>query len=1079
MKQFRFINNITGWAVFLFALLVYSLTMERTVSFWDCGEYISAAVNLEVVHPPGSPLHAMIGSVVSLPTPPAADAAAINFLSAASSAFTVLFFYWSLTMLLLKMYERQGWPLDKPNLVALFGGAVVAGCAMTFLDSFWFSAVEGEVYALSALFTSLIVWSVLRWERQANEPRSGRWLVLIALLIGLGSGVHLLHLLALPAVALVYYYKKYDTVTTRGILGALIAGVVIVGLVLLGVLDFYVRIANAFELYFVNSMGLPFWSGFFTFVVLFFAGVILLLIYAIRNGKPGLQLAMMATIMTLIGVSSYAMVVIRANANPPINMNRPADPMLLHAYLKREQYGSRPLFYGPQFTASVVRTEESKDRYKRGLDANGKEKYIIAGSKVKYIFHDDDYLAGRVSPSRIDQINEENKHVLFPRMGSWQSGEHAAAYRYWLGLEQDDLPSYFDNIRFFVRYQLGYMYWRYFMWNFSGRQDDVQGHPRDNLSYGNWLTGFDFIDKNRVEGFEIRESKISRARNKFYMIPFALGFIGLFFHFKYDRKGAWVIMILFFYTGFMNIVNMNEPPFEPRERDYAHALSFLTFAMWIGFAATAIFRQLVKRSKGTLPFALASAGVTALAPLLMGTQGWDDHDRSKKQMARATAIAYLESCEPNAVLFTQGDNDTYPLWYLQETEHIRDDIRVVNLSLLAVDWYIDLLRNKINTADAVKLSFDEASIRGELRTQIIVDDNPDYLRQYGTDLETALNFVREGPSHVNYNLPYLPTRRLTIPVDVDKVKQSGVVSEGDSILSRIEFSLPSGKRYLIKDELMILDIIASHDWDRPIYFARTVTSDKTLGLQPYLRPEGLAMRLVPVKDVEPDADISYRHIMKRWNWGNVDKEDFHLEETALRTAVMLRSTMVRELVEPLVTESSRLRAAAAMDTARGAALTSEADRKKATALRVLDTSLIVFPERSVPLVEPTEAYNYARLYYQLGEKDRGFDMAQTAMTLIQEDMRTLARDKSIADQRALSGNDVLIAWLQREPNRNKWPSAIRFLEQDMNMAASLIEMTQKYSDTAQTYALSQSYTTFEQEIGLVNPYMRSVLRDVP
>ena len=1075
MKQFKRVNNIAGWAVFAFALLVYSATMERTASFWDCGEFISAAVKLEVVHPPGAPLHAMVGKLFTLFTPDDLDAASINFLSALTSALTVLMFFWSITMLGLRLYEKQGIELTQPNLLVLIGGGVVGGMAITFLDSFWFSAVEGEVYAISAFFSAAILWCMLKWERQADDPRSNRWLVLIALLVGLGSGVHLLHLLALPAVAFIYYFRKYTTATPRGIIATFVIGSALVGFVLLGVLDWWLRIGAWLDRVFVNDFGLPFYTGFFFFAAVFFAAAVWLLLRATRKRQPILQLAMLGGMMVVIGSASFPMVVIRANTNPPINMNNAGDLSLLHAYLKREQYGQRPLFFGPQFTASPLYTDSAGSRWMRGTDDQGKEKYIRIGTKVKYVFEDDGFLARRgFGQAEVDFINQRNKPVLLPRMGHWQDAGHERAYRDWLGLEDSEMPSYFDNIRFLFQYQFGYMYWRYLMWNFSGKQDDIQGHIQRGGRNGNWMTGFDFIDKNRVDGYDNYESRVSKARNKFYMIPFALALIGMFYHFKHERKGAWIIMIYFLFMGLGNLINSNEPPYEPRERDYAVALSFCAFAMWIGFAAPAIYHRIKRKNAGMIG-ATASIAITLLAPVLMGVGGWDDHDRSNQRLARAAAIGYLESCEPNAILFTQGDNDTYPLWYVQEVEGIRNDVRVVNLSLLAVDWYINQLRNKVNNNDAWRLSFDERSIRGENRTQIGIKDNPNYISRYGTDLSTALGFVRTGPKTEirGYQLHYIPTKKVTVPVDTARIRAEGWVRPTDRLQPFIEFELPGNT--LIKDELIILDILASNKWERPIYFAATVTGSKLLGLDKYLRSEGLAKRIVPVANVKTDPDLNYGHVMGKWEWGNLDKKKMHLQETGLRTAMMLRTSILREVVDPLFDDAANLESAAltAADSMTRVELLQRAEERRALAMRVLDTTLIVIPPHNVPITEPAEAYNYVRLYYMNGNPARAYDQALHLMMLIEEDMQHLALNRLISEKRAETGGEVIMQYLQSESDPRKWPMPVRNLHEDMSIIGSVIRMAQQHGDSAQAETISRRYQSLQDATGLFDPYMRS------
>lgn len=1088
MKQFRLVNNITGWGVFLFALFVYASTMEPTVSFWDCGEYISAAVNLEVVHPSGSPFHAMLGRIFSLFTDRANDAASINFLSALSSALTVLFFFWSLTMLGLKLYKKQGMDLDKPNLVALMGAGVVGAAAITFLDSFWFSAVEGEVYALSALFSSAILWSMLKWDREADDARSSRWLVLIALLIGMGCGVHLLHLLAIPAVVYVYYFRKNQKITRRGVLLAFGAGALLVGIVMFGLLDWWMRIAGVFERPFVNDMGFPFWSGFAFFSLLFFGTVIWLMIRAKRRQQPVLQVAMMTVIAAFIGLSSYAMVVIRSDAGPGINMNKPSDLYTLHAYLKREQYGHRPLFFGPQFTANPLplpRGKEEKKRWKRGIAEDGTEKYIVAGSKPEYNFKVSRSELQGVPEPTIQRLKEENKRVFFPRMGHFQNPEHAEAYKEWLDVPQNQranyVPTYLDNLKYFFKYQMGYMYWRYFMWNFSGKQDDIQGHIQRGLSNGNWMTGFDFIDKNRVTGYNSYESRISKSRNKFFMIPFILGLVGLFFHFSKEKRGAWVIMTFFVFMGIVNLLNSNEPPFEPRERDYAVALSFCAFAMWIGFGVLAIYNQIRKRQPGMLGAAGAIV-IGMIAPFLMGSGGWDDHDRSNKYMARATAIAYLESCDSNAVLFTQGDNDTYPLWYLQEVEHIRNDVRVVNLSLLAVDWYIDQLRDAKNRSTPVRLTMREEDIRGDRRTQVAITDNPDYISKYGTDARAALDFVRRGPTtNTGYGpLQYLPSKRLTIPVDTNKVKINGALSPGQTPVAQLSIEL--NKSRIIKDELIILDIVANHDWDRPIYFAITVPENKRLGLSRYLQQEGMAYKLVPAEVPRINTDVMYEKVMNRWNWGNVDKaKSMYLEETAMRTAKMLRSTMSQVLAGTLVREGDRLASSARTDSTRAAELTAQAETKYSRALEVAERALTAFPERNVPITEFNEMYPFVEIFYEHGDPAKAAPRAEEMVTLMNDELYYWFSTDQVRRLRIEAGGKkdfVRYHLIQGQSGGAALPFAIRSIGEIFQLYNQVLSLMETNGDKERAAQLSTAYEQLLASLDVEDPY-RSLLPAAP
>lgn len=909
--KFQLWNNITGWLTFLFAFTVYALTAEPTVSFWDCGEFISAADKLQVVHPPGSPVFILIGRMFTMFADPTSKAFAINILSALSSALTILFITWVVTSLAQKLFSKSEDEYTQAETLAILGSGLVFGLTATFIDSFWFSAVEGEVYALSSFFTAIIVWAIFKWEKVADTTYSNRWLIFIGLMIGLGAGVHLLHLLAIPAIVIVFYFKRFKY-SLRSFILALLIGVGIVAFVLYGVLDVFVRIAANLDLFFVNSLGLPFNSGSIFFILLLVAGSVFGIYYSRKQSWVTMRAFLLSFIMMLLGISTNVVSMIRANANTPINMNDPSDMYTLFSYLKREQYGSRPLLYGPMYTAKIIDAKETGTRYRRG-----KEEYIPVDKRTEYLY-DVEPLKNKINPAQYMQLKRSNKMIPFPRMGSIQNPTHERQYKTWLfgDPRTNEMPTFGDNLRFFFKYQLGYMYMRYFFWNFSGRQDDIQGHIDDGLRSGNWITGFEAIDNGRLGGKLDRfESRVNDARNSYFFIPVLIGLLGAILHFRMNPKGASVVLLFFLFTGIVNIINMNEPPSEPRERDYATAISYYAFAMWIGLAVVTIFKFLTTAlndklsSKGSqLGLVSAVLAICFVPAVLMGTQGWDDHDRSNKYLARDQAIAYLESCDKNAVLFTQGDNDTYPLWYAQEVEGIRTDVRVINLSLLAVDWYIAQLNQAKNEAPPIKIRFEESDYIGSKRMQLPIKSNPGFVERYGNDWNTVLDFVKNDNASTKVSnqggvlTDYIPTKTLKLPVNKENVIANNIVDPKyrDRIADTIVVNISPNDNSIIRDELMILDIIASANWERPIYFALTVSSDKKLSLGKYLQREGLAYKLSPVEGMTREwthIEKMYKNVTEKWSYGNLKDNSVHLDETNMRTAMLLRSSNLLYLIQ--------------------------------------------------------------------------------------------------------------------------------------------------------------------------------------
>jgi len=912
MTSFKTLNNIAGWLVFGIAAVVLGLAAEPTGSLWDCGEFISGAYKLQVVHPPGAPVFLLVGRLFTwvgslFSSKPEAIAYSVNLLSAFSTAAAALFICWSTTILgRLMLVGRGGEPVGG-QAVAILGAGIVAGLVTAFTTSIWFSAVEGEVYAMSTFFTAMTLWSMLKWYNLPDEAETDRWLVFAMYSAALSTGVHLLSLLTFPALAMFYYFKKSKKPTIGGTLIASIIGVVFIVAIQKIIIAGIPALWASFDKLMVNSFGLPFYSGIIPVALLFGGALWFGLRYAEKTRNGLLQRIVVAFGVVVISYLSYGMVIIRANANPPINMNDPSDPMRLLPYLNREQYGERPLVRGPNFDVQIP--EEVDDVVREDRWGRVGDKYKIVDEKVDYTY-------------------KSSSEVLFPRMSDYSQGR-PAIYKQWIDKKQGPYTTG-DNLKFFVRYQLGWMYWRYFMWNFAGRQNGEQGYYPWDPSAGQWVSGFDALDAPRIGNqAELPDfQKNNQAHNVYYMIPFLLGLLGMYFHFRSRPRDFVALMALFIITGIGIIVYSNQPPNEPRERDYVLAASFFTYAIWIGMSVIGLYGLLSEQLR--VPGVAAAVITTALglsAPALMLSQNWDDHSRAQHYASRDYARNFLESTEPNAIIFTYGDNDTYPLWYCQEVEHIRTDVRVVNLSLIAVDWYIDQLRRAVNASPAIKMSIPREQLRGFKRIQ-----TPFYAPRNNEpemDIQQVIKFLGE-----DHKLPaqggrdfdtYLPTRKIAIPVNKTEVSQSGIMLPTDTmIVDTIHLNLGKDKSYIIKDELAMLDIIASNLWERPIYWAVTCREDKLLGFDDYLQLEGLSLRIVPIKSkgsVENygiigngrvATDIAYRNIMEKWQWGNFDKERLFVDRSYMPSLQTMRVAMIR-IARQLVLEGKKDKAVALAD----------------------------------------------------------------------------------------------------------------------------------------------------------------------
>lgn len=963
MKHYKRINNLIGWVVFAVASFVYITTSEPTVSLWDCGEYIATAVTLQVGHPPGAPTFQLLGRIFSLFAGGDVTlyARAVNIMSALMSGFTILFLFWSITLLAKKFIARDA-EMTRSQMLAIFGSGIVGAMAYTFSDSFWFSAVEGEVYASSSFCTAIAFWVMLKWNEVAEEKHSYRWLVLFFYIIGLSIGVHLLNLLTIPAVAYIYYFRMYKKTTKKGILLTGVISFVLLALIMYLIIPGIVSLSAKFELLFVNGMGLPFNTG-TVFYFLLIAGLITGgLYYSKKKGHPIYHVIILCFLFLLIGYTTFLMLIIRSNANTPINENAPKDAVSLLAYLNREQYGSNPLVYGQYFNAPVV---DYKD---------GSPVYVKDSVQHKYVVSDD----------RKDNIPvyDPSFCTIFPRMWSNTENEYVENYKEWAKIKGTPLtvngetiykPTFGENLRFFFRYQMGHMYFRYFMWNFAGRQSEIQ--HRGGILNGNWISGINFIDEMRLGPQDnLPDSLKNKGRNKFYFLPLILGLIGLFYQIRKDYKNAIVVGFLFFMTGIAIGIYLNMYAYQPRERDYAFAGSFFAFAIWIGFGVYALYDVLRKKVNQDA----AALGITTasflLVPVIMAKEGWDDHDRSNRYTCLAVAENYLNSCEKNAILFTNGDNDTFPLWYAQEVEHIRTDVRVVNLSLLNTDWYINQMKRKVYDSDPVPSQMTNEDYRQGTRDFLPVFDKNN--RGDYVDAKKVMNFILDDNQTVTVGngkqMNYIPTKKFSIPVDSAKVINNGTVSKelAGQIVKKVEWSVRNN--YLQKNMIMMLDILANNNWERPVYYAITTGGDAYFGLEEYFQLEGLAYRLVPIKSKNPDgqtgrinSDILYKNMMKKFKWNSIRDPKTYLSDDYIRMMMNFRNTFAR-LANALALEG-----------------------KNTKAIKALEKAFYEMPDNAVP-------YNFfvlplAEAYYRAGETKKANEVIARLIDIYEQNLKYFFR----------------------------------------------------------------------------------------
>jgi len=951
--NFKKWNLILGWLAFLIAFITYSLTVEPTVSFWDAGEYILTSSKLQVGHPPGAPFFQMMGAFFSIfASEPSQIGLMINMMSATASAFTILFMFWSIVLLIKQVVKIDG-ESSKSQNTAILGAAFVGSLAFAFTDSFWFSAVETEVYAMATLIMAVLFYLGLRWGNDMFTPKGNKWLILISFVVGLSFGVHFMGLLTIPAIGLIYYFKNYKTVTPKNFILANLAGIAILLFVFKLLAPNILRFFSALEIFFVNSVGLPFNSGSIIALLLLVGFIFWGLNYTRKKSYVHLNTGLLCITFIIIGFSSWLMLPIRANANVTVNENNPSSARELLAYYNLEQYPKTHLFYGPQFTDQYV-----------GLDEN--QPYIDDKPKYEKDEKSGTYVIVNDYKDGLQNYNSEHASLL-PRM--WSS-EHAENYMKYSGflefsikseyqmqnelrslvnsfkdsvikgeVDYEDFnnflkqygryidiqkPSLLDNIYYLFDYQIGYMYWRYFMWNFTGRQDDVQG--RLDL-HGNWISGINVVDSYilGVSQDNLPSDVLNnRARNTYYFLPLLLGLNGLFFLFNRNKKLFWTMLVFFLFTGIAIQVYTNVRPFEPRERDYSLVGSFYVFALWIGFGVFAIYEKLRTYSKTTLLAPIVSLVCLIVVPGILISQNWDDHDRSGRETAHAMAVQYLEACDPNAIIFTIGDNDTFPLWYAQEIEGIRRDVRVVCTSLLSVDWYIDQMKRKAYDSDPIPSSLTHDQYKWGTRDYIIKE----VITKDTLDLDQFLGFITNDDPRTKYkhildqqgydtsgqrrqdlNSNYLPTEHVRIPVDKESVLKNGIVKAKDSasIVPYIDIRIKGSAIY--KNRLLMLDIIANNNWERPIYFSGGAFGDDDyIWMKDYLQLDGLVYKLVPIKtaieDGNPfdmgriDADKMY-DMVTNWDWGNSgDPSVYHDIETR-KNSLTYRGNLAR-LIEVLI-----------------------------------------------------------------------------------------------------------------------------------------------------------------------------------
>ncbi|MDH4461753.1 MAG: DUF2723 domain-containing protein [Spirosomataceae bacterium] len=976
MNNFKRINDLTGWVVFAISLFVFSATVERTASFWDCGEFIACAYKLQVPHPPGAPIFLLLGRLFSLLAGSDKTQVAywINMMSVVSSALTILFMHWTIVLIGRKIYKKQFSELSMGEAITLLGAGVVGSLAYAFTDTFWFSAVEAEVYAMSSLFTALVVWAALKWEVVEDEAEANRWLILIAYIVGLSIGIHLLNLVTVPALALLYYFKKYPNPTYKGGFAALLVGLVILGIINSGIIPGIPSMAFQFELLFVNTFGMGYGTGVIVFLILFLGAIVYGILYSIKKEKVTLNVSLLALVFILIGYMSYNVAMIRSTYNPPINENDPSNILNYLKYLKREQYGERSLLYGPTYVAQVESVDKGAPVYKM---KDGK--YEVYDHKQKVVYSKDG-------------------QMLLPRVYSNQPN-HVQLYEEYLGLAPGEKPSFGDNLRFMFTRQMGHMYMRYLLWNFVGRESDVQDAGVIDYSYKGQLP--EALAHNK-------------ARNNYYYLPLILGLLGFFLLYRKNEKDFLITVLMFLLTGLALVVYLNSPPVEPRERDYIYVGSFYFFGLWIGLGVMQLAEWFNLALKNLSTAGIAATVVSAVVPVILIQQNWDDHDRNHRYHQVDFAKNLLNSCAPNAILFTGGDNDTFPLWYVQEVEGFRTDVRVCNLSLLGTDWYIEQMKRKTYDSQPLPISIPKDNLLEGVNDQLLFYENPNV--KSGINLQEYMKLVKDNNDAIKVPLQdgsminSVPSETMVLPINVEEVKKNGIVPKEFEAFLTDQISWNVGKNGFMKPELIQLDIIAqnaANGWKRPIYFASTLSGSSYLNMKEFMQMEGYAYRLMPFKVPEAkegfvNSDLMYKNMTTKMAWRDLDNpntyyhSDFYLEVPI----VTARLSFIR-LADQLIREGNKAKAKAA-----------------------LDYSMKVMPDKTIPYDQLSA--NYVSLYLAAGDKKTALQIAETMMTRNDKALDFYLENKRGGNSRAIQTALYEMQLIVNSLKDNKLPEANKY-----------------------------------------------------
>jgi hypothetical protein len=934
--SFNKLNNLGGWIAFLISLITFTLTAEPTASFWDCGEFIACAYKLQVPHPAGAPFFLLIGRIFSLFAGSDLGSVAflVNMVSVLASAFTILFLYWTISMIARKLIGKADEDLNSTETLLILGASMVGALAYNFSESFWFSAVEAEVYGMSSFFTAIVVWAAFKWERIEDQVAANRWLIFLAYLVGVSIGVHLLNLVTIPALALLYYFKKEAKPTITGGFISFMIGMVVLGIINVGVITGIPSISFWFELLFVNSFGLPFGSGMVFFVLVLIAA----LVYGIRvthlKGKSTQNTILLAFAFILIGFSTYTIALIRSNFNPPLNENNPSNVLNFTSYLKREQYGSRPLLHGPVFSAQLTGINKGTPNYKQG-----EKKYEIYDYNPEYEW-------------------DSKGKMLLPRIWSQDPG-HIALYRAKLNIPEGQNPTFADNIRFLFSHQFGHMYWRYFMWNFWGRASDIQDSGITNI----------FESKSSLPP----SIAANKARTNFFGLPLILGILGFLYLYFKKEKDAIVTFLMFFLTGLALVVYLNSPPVEPRERDYIYAGSFYFFAIWIGIGVFALFTYVLKFLKDSTAKAGIATAMGLAVPLIMGVSSWEGHDRTGRVHQIDFARNMLSTCEPNAILFTGGDNDTFPLWYVQEVEGFRTDVRVCNLSLLGTDWYIDQMQRQTYESKALPISLSPETYYKGINDHIPYVANPNPQIKAGIDLREYINLIRKKDPAIQRMVSngdminILPSANFFFTQNAEEVAKLPFIGEQQKAMIADRFEWSFGERDILKNDLIVLDIIANNQWERPIYFGGTLPQNQYLGLKEFMQLEGYAYRLMPfkvegAKDGFVNSSILKDKLFNKMLWTNLDNPDVYYDTESFRVPFITARYAFLRLADEFLREGN-----------------------KKGAEEVLDKCLAIMPDKSVPYDQLVT--NFPIFYYEVGSIQKGTALSDEIVKKADEELK--------------------------------------------------------------------------------------------